>query len=429
MKKSALALICMSFLLFAACGSFEQTTDIDMASMATMTIPGGTVQLSGNPVWVTAATTRISVTEQYLLLKIVCTTGQIDTAPRILRIKGTAANFNAQSIVDLPIIPEFAWTDTPLGEVHGRASNMAEFVLTIGEAYVFNNEYFEEWTAQTQTIKILKGQLDDYELARLAADTENFFSWYIQDGRFLSKMAGNAAAPKVVVVNNIADPVKMWFSFFGLELLPNHCLVSGTYSDGTYFQHYIPIDQLSPFGLIEINCHQMAINWSDVEKTVVEYQVTMHNFGIEPLIRVQVLNKYTENHQVLYAQNRYGVVEAINLYGESEETGAINQEEFTLQKPLTPSLTQGTIEAEKKDGQNGFNLNTGYKTLEERRWIKDLLLSPYRRFWLRSTHLPEIGELGYGFVPVIITSNSYLINTTSEDILDIKIELKIAHIN
>lgn len=429
MKKSVLAIICMSFLLFAACGSFDQTNEFNMASLATMTIPGGTVQLSGNPVWVQAATTRTNVTEQYLLLKLVCTTGQIDTEPRILRIRGTAANFNAQSIVDIPITPEFSWRETVLGEVHGRASNLAEFVLTVGESYVYENVYTEEWTAETQTIKILKGQLDDYEFARLAADTETFFSWYIQDGRYLSKMAGTAYAPKTIIVNNITDPVKMWFSFFGIVELPNHCRISMSYSDGTGKEVFIPINQLSQFGLIEINCHQMAINKGNQAKTIVDYTVTMHNFGIESKIAVQVLNKYTENHCVLYAQNRFGVVEAINLYGEMEETGAIEQETYTLQKSLTPSLTQGTIEAEMKGTQNGFKLNTGYKTLDERRWIKDLLLSPYRRFWLRSTHLPEIGELGYGFVPVIVTSNTYLINTTSEDILDINIEVQIAHTN
>ena len=110
MKKLALVIICMSFLLFAACSSFEQNVT-EMASQASMTIPGGTVQLSGNPIWIQASTTRTNVSEQYLLLKVICTTGQIDAEPRILRIKGVSANFNIQSLVNVPFDYEFDYSD------------------------------------------------------------------------------------------------------------------------------------------------------------------------------------------------------------------------------------------------------------------------------------------------------------------------------
>lgn len=430
MKKTLIAITCMSFILLMACSSFEQTNEFNMASQATMTIPGGTVQLSGNAVWVQAATTRTNVSEQYLLLKIVCTTGQIDTEPRILRIKGTAATFNIQNMVDVPTEHQFAYTETELGEVHGRAGNISSFTLTVGESYVYENEYLEEWTDETKTVQILNGKLSKLERAILASESETFFSYYIEDGRFLSTMAGTAYAPKTIVVNNVTDPVKMWFSFFGIVSLPEFCKVSISYTDGTGEEAYIPINQLSQFGLIEINCHQMAINKGNPAKTIAGYTVTMHNFGIESKIGVTVLNEYSANHQVLYFLNRFGVVETINCYGELQEDASSETEQYTKQEPTTPSLTDATIESVRKGSAEKFKINTGYKTLEERRWIKDLLLSPYPQVWMRSANLPWLNnDLAFGFAPVVVTPGSWTINTTSEDILNIEIEVQIAHLD
>lgn len=401
-----------------------------MASLATMTIEGGVIQLSGNPIWVQAATTRINVSEQYLLLKLVCTSGQIDTDARILRIKGVEASFNIQSIVDIPFTPEFEMFEFDMGEIHSREGNLVLFTLTVGESYVLNDEYIEEWTVATQEIQILKGKLSKLERGMLQADSENFYSYYIQSGRFLSKMAGTESNIKTIIVNDILHPVKMWFSFYELETPPDNLRISATYSDGTGFYRFIPLGQISYTGLGEINCHQMVYNASDREKTIVEYRVGFFNegWGVNTNIEVKVLNKYSENHHVLYFLNRYGVVETVNFYGETSEIASVEQEVYTLQEAITPSFKKSTIESQRKNFNEIFKIN-GFKTLDERRWIKDLLLSPYGLAWMRSASLPLLGEHSFGFAPVIIKPGTFEIDTTSSDLMNIEIEVQIAHID
>ena len=65
----------------------------------TINIPGGAVQLSGNPVIIEAATTRTNVSQQMMLLRIVAADPQL-TGTWIEDISGISAQFDISGLVD-----------------------------------------------------------------------------------------------------------------------------------------------------------------------------------------------------------------------------------------------------------------------------------------------------------------------------------------
>lgn len=422
MKKQILAIIYMSFLLFAACSSFEQNVT-EMASQASMTIPGGTVQLSGNPIWVQASTTRTNVSEQYLLLKVICTTGQIDAEPRILRIKGVSANFNIQSLVNVPFDYEFDYSDLSgyaPATWNDRTGLVAAFTLQVGESYVYNDEYFEEYTAETQSINVIQGKKTNYQIV----NEGSFFENYIENTRFLDMGEAANASDNKTVVKSLMHPVKAWLYFYGSA--PN-VYVDILHTDGTTHTATVTPSLLSDYTLVEYNAHGCAFANRQAGKTIQSYSLRIGNPGTS-FLNVEIQEAYTESYAELYMLNQHGVVEVINCYGDLETNAASESETYTLQPKLSPGMYDRTIETESKGNKVSFKINTGYKTLSERIAIQKLLLSPYKLAWLKTNKLPPVTGETWGFVPVNLMPGNWMIDTTSTDIIDLAIEVQIAHI-
>jgi hypothetical protein len=420
MKKTAITLICLSFLLFAACVNFDENNK--HSTMSSWNIPEGEYQLNGNPVWVLAESVRENVTEQYMNLSLVCTNGLIDDTPRILRIKGDSVAFNLQALVDVPFAFNFDWENDmytfEASMLIERSGNLAEFEFTIFDSFVdANGDYVEDaWLSEPQPIKILNGKLTNLKLASLRSYNSYFFKEYIMYNRFLNSIEKH---DQIFNVKKLEHEVKLWFAFYGETPVP--ILWRINYTDGTFDEGSHDILNPSETSLYEFNA-AIFIQWkADEAKQVQNYTVELDADVRFSRAIVNIENQYTENHSVLYIVNRLGVVEAINCYGEMEEGGSSEIETYTKQASLTPQLLDSTIEAVSARNTSTIKINTGHLTLDERRWVSGLLLSPTKKAWLKN---PSVFE---SIVPVIIMPGQHVINNTSEDLMSFDIELQIAH--
>jgi hypothetical protein len=401
-----------------SCINFKEEITKKEHMAITLTKTGGTVQLSGNPIWINTTTDRTDVTEQKMMLEITSDDGDVSGGPWTLKIAGTSCSFNISSIVDAPASIVFDYSDSAI--YFNRDAAVFSFSIVAGECYVdADNEYQEVWDDTTYSIDIIKGKLTQQELSILDLAESSFYDYYIYDGRFLSSIAESG---KAIYVNDISDPVKMWISYLRGQALTLYCYIA--YNEGGLDQGEITISGATTENIVEINCHLLIASLANSEKTVKQYSVYSTD---EAYCMVYVSGNYTEYSEVLYFLNRYGAIEALNCYGNISEGIKTESEEYTKQSSVSSTIFDPTIIAISNGNEQTYKINTGYKTLAERRWIKDLLMSPYRQVWVKSTRLPNITDEDYGFAPIAITSGSYEIDTISEDLMSIDIEYKIAH--
>lgn len=396
----------------------------------TITIPGGNVQLSGNKVLVNVVNSRTNVSDQYTKLKITCTSGNISGGPWTDSICGTNVQFDLMAIVDAPLKYEF---DIDGGFDHSRDALFAEFTLEAGESFVdTDDEYQEVWPAEAvANISTISGGLNKLELARLNYLRTNFYNHYIVAGRFLSEMNyATTEQEKEIVVNDITHPVKMWYIVS--EQPPTSMKVLWHFTDGTEYESTIPWWTVNAKKIVELNLHEFAqeefISPHDT-KTIQWYKASIVTGGVANAnCKVIVTGQYTETHEELYIRTRLSPVEVINCYGEVAEKITTNKETYTKSGSDSLSIFERTVNAKKGETIMPFIINTGFKTLTERRWIKQLLEN--EEAWLKSERLPPLGNgKNYGFAPVIISPGSFDIDTSSDDLMNIEIEVQIAHVN
>jgi hypothetical protein len=299
-----------------------------------------------------------------------------------------------------------------------RSGNLAEFEFQIFDSFIdADGDYIEDmWLTQPQSIKILNGKLTNIKLASLQSYNSYFFKEYIMYNRFLNSIE---KYEQIFNVKNVEDEVKLWFAFYGET--PVDILWRINYTDGTFEEDFWNIENPSDKSLYEFNAHLFINQFKSSTKQVQSYTVELDADVRFSKAVVNVENEYTENHNVLYIVNRLGVVEAINCYGETEQHINTEIENYTKQASLTPTLLDSTIESVSTRNISTIKLNTGYKTLDERLWIADLLLSPQKKAWLKSPGMFS------NIVPVIIMPGQYLVNSTETDLLSIDIDLQIAH--
>lgn len=413
-------IISLSFLILAACANFDIKINDNMSSLATMTIPGGNVQLSGNPVWIETSTTRTGVSEQYMLIKVVALNGIIDSEPRIQLIKGTSAKFNIQELVNLDINYLFDAEATGFTKIHSNL--VAQFLIEVGEQYVDGNgELQVSYNESAFSLSVIKGRLSTLEWLMLKENDTSFFEEFIQGMRFLTNCYAydseyNAAE---ITIKNVEHEVKVWFYKLTTPI-PDPILII-EYTDGSAPPSTIELEGQFDNVLYEVNLHRIVALARNPAKTVQAYYLSTSG----QTIKVNVENRYTENHEVLYVLNRYGAVEVLNCYGAIEEQRNIEKSEYTMPLKSTSTSLSHTIIQQSNQNKKSYKLNTGFKALHERRWIVDLLES--EKAWFKSSRVPHLPGKNYGIVPVNIQPGSFPVGNSETDIDSITFEVTVAH--
>lgn len=414
----SIIVIVLSFLLMSSCNTFEENVN-EMATF-TIAVPGGSIQLSGNPIIINATTTTTGKTSHQLLCRVTCTDGAIPGGPWIDSIapKNGAASFNISGLVDTVFNYEFDIESNVIFLNHPLLA--ANLEVKIGETYTNTDGLLiEEWDTSTPfDLTVLKGALELPQLTTLSSNNSSFNSEYIQAFRFLSQI--NNYNVQKIKISDINDWVKCWMYIIedGFYLRPS---ITFFYSDGTTSTSEVE-GISSETGLWEINIHKAATTYATSGKTVDKY--IFEGCGY---ISVDIDNLYYENHDELLILNRFGAVEDLHCYGEATDSINIGSETYTKPLPQSPTVFDATLFSEGKEGEQTFKINTGFKTKQERLWIKDLLLYKKKQAWLKSEKLPWLTNKTFGICPVIIKTTSAEIDTTGEDVKSIDIEVQLAH--
>ncbi len=390
-------------------------------------MPNGAIQLSGNPIIVTAKTTTTGVTNHELLCKVTCLDNAIPNGPFIDHIAVDSKNeatFEISGVVDFKVDYRYSAPKSNLLKVHARALLGASIKVDIGESYEdANGDLQEVWdTNPGYEMTILKGEMPLHEYKLLSSARRSFYTYYVNGRRWFTRLTGGVADTPVLCVSSENDMVKASFAVEENKSINIACVTY--YSDGTSNTYIDPTAYTCLVGNVyEVDLQKFVQNPDS--KTVVKYEVQAAETE-EVSFRfftVYVDNRYYENHNVFYFANRYGVIETLHCFGKVKENFNVNGEVFSSNhldiNQSTHIYNIGNVSANSE-----IEINTGFKSLQERIWIKDLLRSEYVLLQLPDS--PFAGDnTTYNLMPVYIVPGSYVIDETIDTPQDISFKIKV----
>ena len=296
----SIIVIVLSFLLMSSCNTFEENVN-EMATF-TIAVPGGSIQLSGNPIIINATTTTTGKTSHQLLCRVTCTDGAIPGGPWIDSIapRSGAASFNISALVNAKFPDIYYTLKGDFFRFFERDALAASITVEIGESYIdTNGSYVETWdTAEPTVMTILKGKLPRHEFNILASQYSSFWSYYIAGQRWLTRLDGNNAIhTPTITVSSPEDAVKASFAVSASQTVT---IFSVTYfSDGTNEEYYDPISRSCVPGILyEVDIQKYRYNPDS--KTITHYDVYAPNSGTltNRIFSVIVDRLYHENHNI-----------------------------------------------------------------------------------------------------------------------------------
>jgi len=398
----------------------------------TVSLPGGAVQLSGNPINVVATTTTTGKTNHFMLFHIISTDGANPYGPwtESVPVNSGGATLDIHALLDADFNYDFSKVFTAAAaKVYEHDQLAANFTIEIGETYIDTNGSrfetdFDDAGAviASTTITVLKGGLSTAEYCILEENGKTFFSEYITNPHFLTRQPGDQKLP-------LTAWLKLWF-------IPNAStqytiVVTATYADGSTMQETF-IQTWSSTKLYEINTNIAC--WTDIPETHNETTIVKHVISIRKtsggIGNVFVINNdtvYYETINEFYYVNNSGGVDLLHCTGEFSEDPETSGETYTRRLPVSPTSKEATKISDRKTIARRFKCNTGFMSLEQRRALLDFLSSPY--VWWKTDRYIINSVTDFALLPVIIKPGTFSIDTTSEDLKAIEFEFEIAHVD
>lgn len=398
-----------------------ETLNTKLETMSiTATIPGGAVQLSGNPVLIETAGASIpsGATEYMTLLKIINDDAVLIGAPFTMAIAPDGdgeAVFDISGYVDQPVDALWQW---PVSGVAVQYALRA-FNITVqpGERYIDSNGALQtNWFAESSEFQILKGGLSPRQVAALRDGGSNFYTRYIQGGKFLT------SRPSSEEVHPL-QPVKLWL-MIDYSLTP-YVKVSAHYDDGTDDEASTSVTITSD-ALVEINCnpatHGLALE--PTGKRMVHYDVWIEHYGnkITEVRRFVIDWRYCERPVFMMFANTFGGVDDVYLSGYMRDSFATEGDIASRQPQITDTVFTPTLLSLNKQGQNHWAVNSGWKSLTTIQYYRDLFIS--KQAWLLYTN---VSQTTTSVVPVIIDTADRLLFDRQTDMYSIDVEFSEAH--
>lgn len=435
MKTIKKIIYALSFLVFLACDNFEHI--ISENNMAfTVNIPGGPVQLNGNPILINATTTTQGGINHRMLCKVTNTNGTIPGGPWTDSIQpfSGAVQFNIQGYVDMIFDYEFQESHDTDDFYFERNSLISVITVEIGEKYVDGNgDLVETWRGSPDTLTILKGKLTRHELNSLTSLNVNFYDYFINTTpvRWLTKLERTfvpgtiqQASRPILHVNHYYNVAKAWFIAPSNDNLVAKC--SFVYKNGQ-----VVTVTSDPFAVTKHKLYEIPLSYFAQElndnQALDRYDVWFEGsvFNVEKYtVFSERENSMSEENPIIFFANSLGVVEAVNCYGQVRqglqtkgETVYVDNNDFEVKKH--------TVSLRDASSTTPFFINTGFKTVEERRWLVDLLESEF--VWLYLPHINNAFGNPYTAIPVTIVPGNYDIYDSEQDLMSLDIEFRIAH--
>ena len=155
----------------------------------TATVTGGAVQLTGNPVFVNCSGASIpsGAYEYMILLRTISEDSKLPGAPfhdAVTPDSNGNAVFDISGILDQPLEVSFQYPVTQ--KIVAYPTGAFNIQVQPGERYINSQGLLvENWFAVSDVFQMVKGGLSPRQNAMMKAENLNFYSKYVQAGRFL----------------------------------------------------------------------------------------------------------------------------------------------------------------------------------------------------------------------------------------------------
>lgn len=405
-----------------------------------MTIPGGAVQLSGNPIQIIVTTTAEAMTGKTnfkLALKVTC--AALMGSPYIEEIAPLAlvSKFDISGFADQPVAYDFDYPAINKATNHTALS----FAVTIdiGEVWTdANGDRQVTWAGITtnNVIRVLKGKLRPYELALLNEAGKTFASEYVEGGKFLTHMANNQVVAPL-------QEMKLWFLspwatnkqiLLNLEIETDPPMAVDP-SDGEIFNYIFQFTEtvliLNALFEFTINPTFMGFDVPPGSHAPAGTKILAYSFWISNYpgdaafeserFRFVVDNSYHEKAFIFYYVNPLSGVDCIRLTGEYSENLKTESEAAYFPVAVGSGTKVASMKTISASGQRSWEINTGVKTPDEMRALRDFLEAKER--WMVDPERLTYSKL----IPVYLEGGEYLQFDSMKDLQDFEIKVFEAH--
>lgn len=382
----------------------------------TITIPGGPVQLSGNPVLAQAAGASVpsGATGYKIMFKITSEDSKLTGAPFYAAVPPAsgAAEIDIAGYVDQPVNALFQYPAS--GSKVEYNSSMFAVKVQVGERYIDTDGVLQEtWGEVSDQFYILKGGVSNRQVSVWAAAATNFYITYLYNQLWLTQRPwGDFVHP--------LQPVKLWF--ISPDGFTANYKVKTYYADGTDATGAVSVT-LAANKLYEFNAHPTAVSLSMT--TQGGSRCTYYDVWIEGKSdsrRFEVDYKTCERPIFLYFANSLGGVDDVYMPGYITEGYKTEATEAYKPQLAADTVYDRTIIVPGKQGQNTWKLNTGIKTATQMLHLRDMLVS--RQVWML---YPNAAVTAYMVIPVNISAGQIELIDRMEDLYSMEIDVQEAH--
>ena len=387
----------------------------------------GTSFLSGNIIQLTVSASEPK-TNHKLLLKVTC--AELFGSPFILEQASEGApnyetKFQIQGLFDQPV--EYEFDHPAVGLVVDRQKLEFNATLVVGEVWTdVNGNRQESWMNLTtgNTLRVVKGQLRPYELAKLEEEGQSFQGVYVDAGKFLTHLPNGSK----VLPGQIS---KLWFlsPYPGYVNAEWHLNVTQVTNYGVHeYENELHADiVLDPnSGLLEFSVEPLFLGY--IRGVTAQYPILSYKFWItrkdngstiSEVRNFVVDNNYYEAAHLFYYVNPLGGVDLLPITGEYVEGLKTENETMRVPVPLSADTRVPGMKTVSATGQRFWEINTGHKTRAEIIELRDFLEAKER--WMID---PDDSDY---LIPVIIESDNYKLYDSMEDLHNIVIKIYEAH--
>ena len=387
----------------------------------TANILGGAVQLTGNPVWIrcTGASRPAGSTDYKILLRVTNPDGKLKGAPFVDAIApddNGEAMFNISGYVDQPVSADFQYPVS--GAYVAHPTKAFNIQVEAGESWIDEDGILQEsYGGISDVFQMLKGGNNPRQLSIMESAGTNFYQTYLEEGRFLTPRPWSDFV-------HPTQPVKLWFMVTENKSATLH--IRGVYYDGTEDEYTTPVSLITD-NLYEFNCNPADMGL-DLEN---ENGSKMYFFDVWLTVGESMISdsrrfcfnwSYCERPYFLLFANSIGGIDDVYLGGFAKENTRIEGNLIYKPRQRGDSVFEPTLVSTNRQGQNVWEINTGYKQSTEMLYLRDMMVS--RQAWLL---YPNLAVTGYTIIPVNVENTDVVLVDRKKNIWETTIHLAEAH--
>jgi hypothetical protein len=243
-----------------------------------------------------------------------------------------------------------------------------------------------------------------------------FYAKYIQAGKFLT------ARPQGDIVHP-NQPVKLWFMPDGNNL--STLAMTAFYDDGTDVLKTTPVflntDYLYEFN---VNPVQLGHTLQPTGKRMTSFNVWLEYSGshVSETRNFQIDWNPCERPVYLMFANTFGGVDDVYLSGYIQDKFNTNGNISYRPPQLTDTVYTPTLLQLDKTGQNRWSINSGWKSLTQIQYLRDLLVA--KQAWYLYTNITQSTT---SIIPITDIKTGDVLIDRKEDLYSIQIDFSEAH--